>query len=352
MRPPFEWDLFSDQPKVIRDKGYKKRMRMRYLTDYLKMFLTSVVMFPVGLVNMAPGRIVANHPRPRELFGMGVNLDKGEIQYDLIDELGVQHVLIRVPLWDLDNLNAYQAFASEFKRRGRTVLVNILQDREHIENPELLIRDTRKVFNAFSVISNEYQVGNAINRIKWGFFSVEEYLKFYKSIQSLRDSQFPSYQLIGPSVIDFEYHFTIRALFNSHCVKFDRLSALLYVDRMGSPTNKQYQFFDTKRKMRLLGSLGRLSTKVTKSGIYITEVNWPLKNTAPYAPTSETECVSTEDYQRYMLDYYRIAQDSGVISRVYWHQLVAPGYGLVDDRDGLIKKTSAFHALKGMLATS
>jgi len=352
MKPPFEWDLFSDQPKIIRDKGYKKRMRMRYLTDYLKMFLTSVVIFPASLVYLALGRAVLNNPCPRELVGMGVNLDKGEIQYDLIDELGVQHVLIRVPLWDLDNLNAYQAFASEFKRRGRTVLINILQDREHIEDQSLLIRDTRKLFNAFTAISDEYQIGNAINRIKWGFFAVEEYLKFYKLIKSLRDSEFPSYQLIGPSVIDFEYHFAIRALFNFHGVKFDRLSALLYVDRMGPPTNKQYQFFDTKRKMQLLGSLGRLSSKVAKSGIYITEVNWPLKNTAPYAPTSEAECVSTEDYQRYMLDYYRIAQDSGVISRVYWHQLVAPGYGLIDDRDGTIKKTSAFHALKDMLATS
>ena len=327
-------------------------MRMRYWTDYLKMFLTSVVMFPVGIFYMALARKGGNKPDPRELVGMGVNLDKGESQYDLIDELGVQHVLIRVPLWDLDNLNAYTVFASEFKRRGKTVLVNILQDREHIESPELLIRDTRKVFTAFAAISDEYQFGNAINRIKWGFFSVEEYLKFYKSIQLLRDSEFPEYRLIGPSVIDFEYHFTIRALFNFHGVKFDRLSALLYVDRMGSPTNKQYQFFDTERKMRLLGSLGRLSTKVAKNGIYITEVNWPLKNTAPYAPTSEAECVSIEDYQRYMLDYYRIARDSGVTSRVYWHQLVAPGYGLVDDRDGKIKKTSAFHALKDMLATS
>ena len=89
----------------------------------------------------------------------------------------------------------------------------------------------------------------------------------------------------------------------------------------------------------------KLSPKTTND-IYITEVNWPLSNTAPYAPTSELECVSEEDYAEFMIKYLHIAKESGKIQRVYWHQLIATGYGLVDDRDGTIRKTEAYECLK------
>ena len=332
MKPPFEWDPFSDQPKIIRDKGYKKRMRMRYWTDYLKMFLTSVVMLPAGLVHMASRKPKQPTIAMTDLIGMGVNLDKGDTQFELIEKLGIKHVLIRVPLWDTNNIKSYQKFASEFKRRGKSVLINILQDRENIESTNLLERNIRLIFSSFSGIADEFQVGNAINRVKWGFFSVQEYLKFFNTAQMIRDSEFPTLQLIGPAVIDFEYHYTIRALFNQSSVKFDRLSALLYVDRMGAPKNKQYGIFDTDRKMRLLSSLVSLSARVKRKGIYITEVNWPIKGTAPYAPTSERECVTRNEYERYMAEYFQIAYNTGVVDRVYWHQLVARGYGIYQEK--------------------
>lgn len=350
MKSPFEWDEFSDQPKVIRDKAFKRRMRMRHLTDYLKMLGTSAVMFPAGLVHMTLSKQGRPTKSIRDLVGIGVNLNRGAEQFDLVDELGVNHVLIRMPIWDVENIDSYRQFASEFRRRGKSVLINLLQDREHIESQELLKKDIQLIFSAFSGVSSEFQIGNAINRVKWGFFSVEEYLKFFLLVQAFRDSRFPHYQLIGPSLIDFEYHFTIRALFNRYSVKFDRFSALLYVDRMGSPRNKQYGFFDTNRKIRLLSSLEALSSKVKDKGLYITEVNWPLKNTAPYAPTSETECVTPADYTRFMLDYLRIAQLSGSVERIYWHQLIAPGYGLVDNRCGQPQKRDSFHKLKEALA--
>jgi hypothetical protein len=100
----------------------------------------------------------------------------------------------------------------------------------------------------------------------------------------------------------------------------------------------------------MLYSLVKLSPK-TSNDIYITEVNWPLSNTAPYAPTSEVECVSEADYAQFMTEYLTTAKESGKIQRVYWHQLIAAGYGLVDDRDGKIRKTEAFESYKRILAT-
>ena len=182
----------------------------------------------------------------------------------------------------------------------------------------------------------------------WGFFSMDEYLHWYELIQKIRDEKYPHIRLIGSSVIDFEYHYTIRTLFNFFSVKYDAFSSLLYVDRRGSPHNTQMGIFDTKNKIAMLYALVKLSSK-TSNGIYITEVNWPLSNTAPYAPTSEMECVSETLYAQYMLDYHQTALKSGKIKRVYWHQLIAAGYGLVDDREDDLRKTEAFESYKRMI---
>lgn len=350
MKPPFEWDPYSDQPKVILDKAYKRRMRARYWPDYLKMAATSALVLPAATAHMAVSKQTRPKQPLRDLVGMGVNLDKGPEQFDLIDELTITHVLIRMPLWNIANINAYQAFAHEFHKRGKTVLINVLQDREHIENQALLTSDMHKIFDAFGGISYEYQIGNAINRVKWGFFSVEEYLGFFQTIQSIRDKGYRDAQLLGPSIIDFEYHFTVRALFNNHDIQFDRLSALLYVDRMGAPENKQYGVFNADRKFKLLSGLTALSPKVRNKGIYITEVNWPLRGTAPYAPTSEKECISEETYAKYMQRYLETTAQCPQVTRVYWHQLIAPGYGLVDSRDGRLRKTTGFTELCRLLA--
>jgi hypothetical protein len=350
VKPPFEWDHYSDQPKVILDKAYKRRMRAKHWPDYLKMAATAAVVLPAAMAHMAVAKRAAPKRNLREIVGMGVSLDKGPAQFDLIEELGIQHVLIRVPLWDIENLSAYQEFAREFHKRGKTVLINVLQDRKHIEDHALLASDMHKVFDAFGSVSHEYQIGNSINRVKWGFFAVEEYARFFQTVQALRDKRYRDLQLLGPSVIDFEYHFTARALFNNFDIQFDRLSALLYVDRMGAPENKQYGVFDTQRKMRLLTSLAKLSPKVRDKAIYITEVNWPLQGTAPYAPTSEKECVTEEAYAHYMLRYLQIATQCQQLTRVYWHQLIAPGYGLLDNRGGELKQLPAFSALRQLLA--
>ncbi len=177
---------------------------------------------------------------------------------------------------------------------------------------------------------------------------MEEYLAFYESIQKVRDEQFPNIKLIGSSVIDFEYHFSIRTLFNNFKVHYDKFSTLLYVDRRGSPSSTQMGIFDFKNKIEFLDTIVKSSSK-SENSIYISEANWPLSGTAPYAPTSEKECVSEEVYTQYMLEYFDIASKTGKVEKVFWHQLIATGYGLVDNRDGKIRKTEAFYAFKKLL---
>jgi hypothetical protein len=345
MQEPFIWDKYSDQPYPLKDKSYKKKMRKKHVWDYIPLLLSNVIFFPLSILLMSlfKGKKVGK----KNFYGMGVDLNKGEVQKELIEELGVKHLLVRMPLWEMHRVEEYVTFAKSFGE-NKTILLNILQDREHIEDIVLLEKDINIIFEKFSPFVEEYQIGNAVNRTKWGFFSMGEYLKWYSVIQQIRDEKYPTLKLAGSSVIDFEYHYTIRTLFNFFSIKFDKLSSLLYVDRRGAPNNTQMGIFDTKNKISMLYALARISSKSTND-IYITEVNWPLSNTAPYAPTSELECVSEEVYAKYMKEYLQIAKKSGKIQRVYWHQLIAAGYGLVDNREGKIRRTKAFGDYKQML---
>jgi len=349
---PFIWDNYSDQPHVIKDKIYKKSMRKKYKNDFLKMLCTNVIMFPlsISLMKIFVKKEDKNYEKEK-FYGLGVNLDKGDSQQELIEELGVKSLIIRMPLSDIQNLNKYYEFVKSFGE-DKDILLNIIQDREHIENIDLLKLHIMEIFNTFKDITQEYQIGTTINRAKWGFFAVEEYLNFYKVVQDIRDDKYKTFKLIGPSVIDFEYHYTIRALFNNFDIKFDKLSSLLYVDRRGAPSNTQMGIFDTKNKIDMLYALVKMSSKMSSDEIYITEVNWPLSGTAPYAPTSEHECVSEDLYSQYMVNYFKIAKKSNKVKKVFWHQLIAPGYGLVDNRDGMIRKTKAFFEFKKLLNSS
>ena len=223
-----------------------------------------------------------------------------------------------------------------------------MQDRENIEDLVLLQKNLREIFSTLGEVVDIFEIGTTINRSKWGFFSVKEYNNFYKVAYNLKISEFPNITLIGSGVIDFEYHYTAHTLFNFEKYRYDGVSSLLYVDRRGAPENMQLGFA-LSDKIALLSTMVWLSRKTTQR-LFITETNWPLSGTAPYAPTSEFECVNEQSYADFMLRYYLLAFASQQVDSVSWHQLVAPGYGLVDNREGL-KKYPAFETYKFMFHT-
>jgi len=358
MKNNFPWDSYSDQPHILK-RALKKELRKGHGLDYFKLMATNLFYFPYLFLKflwqrseseaLAPNntRLKPSVPRMPSFYGLCVNLDKGKEQYKLVEELGVKSLQIRVFLKDIDNIDKYVEFAKGFGD-DKEILITIIQDREHIEDHKLLTKDITTIFKKFKGIANEFIIGNAINRIKWSFVSMEEYLAFYEVVQKIRDKDFPNIKLIGSSIIDFEYHFTIRTLFNNYPIYYDKVATLLYVDRRGSPYSTQMGIFDFKNKIEFLYTIVRSSNKCNNS-IYITEANWPLSGTAPYAPTSEKECVSEEQYNQYMIEYFDIALKSQKIEKVFWHQLIAGGYGLVDNRDGTIRKTEAFYSFKELI---
>lgn len=345
MKEPFSWDHYSDQPAIIRDKKLKHKMRLSALPSLIKTFLVALLVLPIAFVVtfFLPRKKI----RGETFFGMGINLNNSPfIAPETIHELGVKKLLIRIPLWEMDRLDEYIAFINSLKEHQITVA--LLQDRAHITNHTLTKKHLTQIFQSLEGICNTYVIGSTINRAKWGFFSVNEYLKFYAVAHAVKKESFPNLKFIGSNVIDFELHFTTHTLFNLKDIYFDALGTLLYVDRRGAPENSQMGF-NLMGKINLIDALMRLSFK-TANELIITETNWPIKNTAPFAPTSEHECVSEEDYAMYMVRYHLLAFATQKVACVYWHQLIAPGYGLIDNRDGVIVKRDAFYAYKTMLS--
>lgn len=346
MKNKFKWDAYSDQPDIIRDNALKKQIYKSVRWDSLKLIITNLIFYPLVLLfySLIPVRKKAIDTQA--FFGMAINLDKSpEHIQALVDDLNVEYLLIRIPLHDIENIDQYVKFAEQFSHKN--VLINILQDRRHIEDLELAKQSFKLIFERFSHLSHRFQIGNAINRKKWAIFSMGEYLDFYKVAFDLKQQQFPTLKLLGSSVIDFEYYFTLRTLFNGYKIRYDEFSSLLYVDRRGAPENTQMGF-NLQSKLRFLQAILRLSPKST-SDIVITETNWPLKGTKPYAPTSDTECVSLEDQANFLVRYYCLALASGTVKQVYWHQLIAPGYGLVDNRNDELVKYPSYFAFKTLL---
>lgn len=342
MKKPFSWDHYSDQAALLQDKAYKKKMRKKEWRSLLKTLFIAAFTLPIAWILLPfAKRKPTQNPH---FFTMGVDFEReSEAALKMLDELKVKSILVRIGLWELEKLPKLQAFLE--KNQNRHIVCKIMQDREHIEDLQLLKNDLKQIF--IMIKADIFEIGTTINRAKWGFFSVDEYLRFYKVAYDLKKERFKDIRLIGSGVIDFEFHWTAHTLFNFCRCRYDGISALLYVDRRGAPENTQLGF-NLSDKIALLSSLVTLSPKTDKH-IYLTETNWPLSGTAPYAPTSEKECVDEKTYADYMVRYYLLAYASSQVDAVSWHQLIARGYGLVDYHDNKLRKRSAYYAYKAML---
>jgi hypothetical protein len=126
--------------------------------------------------------------------------------------------------------------------------------------------------------------------------------------------------------------------------RFDAVSALLYVDRRGAPENRQAGL-DTEDKTLLLRAIAE-TARNSSDRCWITEVNWPLRE-GPHSPAGRDVSVDEEAQADYLVRYYLLTLGTGQVERVFWWQVVARGYGLVDPADPAHpRRRPSFHALK------
>lgn len=223
--------------------------------------------------------------------------------------------------------------------KGHAVSVALVQDRRAVRDRA---RWAEFVQGVFEHVGNEVEwieIGHAVNRVKWGCWDIDEYRALLEPVLACK-AQF-SARLMGPAIIDFEYHYLTAFL--QQCADypalFDALSLHLYVDRRGPPENTQAGF-STLEKCVLARAIAARSLACAPR-LIISEVNWPLAGTGAYSPIgapyvatgphARDTGVTAEAYAHYMLRYLLIALASGMAERVFWWRLAAHGFGLVDD---------------------
>ena len=349
------WDPFSEQPYPIRRQfTLGQRLKGRFW-PFAKSALTTLVAMPV--VAALQGAMSAGY-RPKnwkrrsedrqEFMGVAVALQScdGPCLAREIEKLGVRQILLRFPLWEMDRLEEHWQLVESLP--DCEFVLCVMQDRRHILDHDLWRKNLNTIVSRFWPRIKSYQIGQGINRSKWGILSCDEFLAFASVAEELR-SDYPDIHFVGPCVLDFETIPFIRSVLNGFGIYWDVVGCALYVDRRGCPRNRQLLVFNLTQKIYHFVACVMCGNRANNR-FWITEVNWPLENQSPYAPTGEKECVSEEAAGLYLRRYYEDAWESGLIERVYWWQLVSKGFGLIDvNEDGSFRYRSSYDEFKKLL---
>lgn len=293
-------------------------------------------------------------------LGISLNLepDRFEQERRWLEPLGAMPLLVRLYHHETE---ANQRFAVDAVRRlqaeGHLVTVALVQDRCAVTQPTSWQRFVERTAGALSGFVEGFEVGHAINRVKWGFWDVPEYKAFLEPFLNWKD-RFPQIPLMGPAGIDFEFPRILPMLNQWPAGSLSAYSHHLYVDRRGAPENTQ-SGYDLEAKLAYARAIARIHP-ACEERVVVSEVNWPLSGTGVWSPVGSPyespgertgdPSVDEETYAAYMRRYILIALCSGLADRVYWWNLVAHGFGLVDDRhaEGW-RPRPAYHAFKELV---
>ena len=353
MTPPefkFEWNKFADQPHNVAPRSERTRHHFRHWRTYFSLVGSNLARGLPALPAYRRNKKRMFHtavPMERGMFGVSVS-PPGPAREDeivaLLKRAGVVRTLVRAASWERDKLPELERFVRRLRAAGLDVMIAVLHRRQDVFEPSVWRGFLEEVFVRLSDGPTAFEIGHAWNRTKWGVWDYTEYLDLAGPAFELG----PKYGavLVGPAVIDFEFHLyppTLKRL------PFDKVSSLLYVDRVGAPENAQAGWTTTK-KIALLKAVADRAAGRPKD-CWITEVNWPLQGTGKYSPASGKPNVTEEEQADFFVRYHLLALAGGLIERVYWWQLVAPGYGLIDSRETPWRARPSFHALRTLVET-
>ncbi len=340
------WDALSDQPHQHASKGSRLRVRLADSPAHVVEAVAVAVALP-RIVRRYRALRRELYLRPADFSGLGVALRPWprdpEALLQELETLGVRRALLRLHPWEADH-TAEEVLARELRARGFELSFALPQVRELVRDPERWRAAVAELGERFAPYGRRFQVGQAINRTKWGVWNLGEYRRLAEiAEEELR--RHAGIELLGPAVIDFEYYQTASVLNLPRArFHFDAVSALLYVDRRGAPENTQAGL-DTVGKVVWLKAIAETAWRAA-GRVWITEVNWPLRE-GPHSPAGRAVSVDEESQADYLARYMLLVLSTGLVERVFWWQLIAKGYGLVDvdASTGALRRRPAFWAL-------
>ena len=342
------WDPLSDQPHQHAGRFERLSVRLGELRDLGG--LAWVVVSHLPKMRRCYRELKEGlYRQPQPWGGVGVAVRPWEHDPEglikALEELGVNNVLLRLHPWQEDH-TAEETLARELAGRGCDLSYALPQNRELVRDPERWRSAVTELAERFLPYGRRFQVGQAVNRSKWGVWTLTEYQRMVASASEIL-RQRGEVEVLGPAVIDYEFHVTAAILnLPSEELYFDIVSSLLYVDRRGAPENRQLGF-DTVDKVVQLKAIAETAGNASGRS-WITEVNWPLRE-GPHSPAGRAVSVDEEQQADYLTRYYLLALGTGLVERVYWWQLVARGYGLVvRTESGELRRRPSFRALANL----
>ena len=355
------WDRLSDQPHQHAGRWARARIRLADLPKHLRAGVALAGAVPRirrryrALVAQDAGALAAfAWPEP------GVALrpwpEDPQALLAAFDRLGARRAMIRLHPWQA-NHDAEWELARALADRGVELAFTLPQNRELVRDPARWEAAITEIARRFVPLGRCFQIGQAINRSKWGIWNYDEYLGLAaRAAAILRGTAAEvgaEVELFGPAVIDFEAHVTaavvnLRAPRDLPDLRFDGLASLLYVDRRGAPENRQLGF-DTEGKVRLLAAIAGTARRVAAPRQWISEVNWPLRE-GPHSPAGKSVAVDEEAQADFLVRFFLLAGGGDRVERIDWWQLVAKGYGLCDPQaDGTLRERPSFAALATLI---
>ena len=343
------WDHLSDQPHQHASRGEKFVIRLSDSPAHLRDL--GVVAASTAKVRRRYRELKTDLYRDQRAFnGIGLAVrpwpQNPDRQLREIEALGVGPVLLRLHPWDSDHSDE-ERLAEALVSRNHEIAFVIPQNRDLVRDRARWRASVEELADRFSPFGRHFQIGQAINRSKWGIWTHGEYVDlFLEAAEILRRRE--GVEVLGPSVIDFEFQ-AILALVNQKVpgLRFDIVSSLLYVDRRGAPENRQFGL-DTVDKVTLLRAIAETGRNCSER-CWITEVNWPLWE-GPHSPAGKTVSVGEEEQADYLARYFLLALGTGLVERVFWWRLIARGYGLISpESDGSFRRRPSWHALRTLI---
>ncbi|GMU63822.1 MAG: hypothetical protein AMXMBFR36_00960 [Acidobacteriota bacterium] len=351
-RDKIVWDRLSDQPHSHAGRLERTLVRLADAPAHLAAFAAFA-----GSARRVRRRyrelVAARNVEPFAWPGAGVALRPGATsEAELLaafDALGLRQALIRLHPWQEDH-EEEESLARALAARGVELTFALPQNRDLVRAPERWRSGVEALAARFVPYGRRFQIGQAINRSKWGVWNYREYLELAAAAAEILRGHATGgeVELGGPAVIDFEAHATAAVVNLRHpTLRFDALASLLYVDRRGAPENRQLGY-DTADKVTLLAAIAETGRLVGRRRQWITEVNWPLAE-GPHSPAGKSVAVGEPQQADYLARFYLAALGTGYVERVFWWQLVAKGYGLIDPAaDRSLRRRPAFAALAAL----
>ena len=342
------WDRLSDQPHQHASQFERAKVRFADAGSHLETLAAATTAVPkiwrryTRLRRRIYSRAVpwgavgvALRPWPQDPEGLLAALEAAR----------ARAVLLRLHPWQAEH-DAEEALARELAGRGYELSFALPQNRELVRDPSRWQSAVEELGERFSPYGRHFQVGQAINRSKWGVWNSREYVELVQRAEEVlrRRSEI---EILGPAVIDFEPHATAAAVNLKRAdVQFDVLASLLYVDRRGAPENRQLGF-DSVDKALLVKAIAETGRNCSPRS-WITEVNWPLWE-GPHSPAGRNVAVDEQSQANYLVRFFVSLFAAGAAERIYWWQLIAKGYGLVDpESDGTLRHRPSLTAMAVM----